>query len=130
MVKNPENTHTHTHTHTLLLLQAQSCLTLWDPMDCSPSGSSVQGIFQARIQEWVAISSSRESSQPRDGTYISCFSCTGMRILYHLAIWEAYISLSLSIYLSIYLSSIYLSIYLYIAVFLKLTQYCKTTTSI
>ena len=33
----------------------QSCLTLWDPMDCSPPGSSVRGIFQARILEWVAI---------------------------------------------------------------------------
>ena len=38
---------------------AQSCLTLCDPMDCSPSGSSVHGIFQARILEWVAISSSK-----------------------------------------------------------------------
>ena len=37
----------------------QSCLTLWDPMDCSPSGSSVQGILQARILEWVATPSSR-----------------------------------------------------------------------
>ena len=35
---------------------AQSCLTLWDPTDCSPPGSSVQGIFQARILEWVAVS--------------------------------------------------------------------------
>ena len=44
----------------------QLCLTLCDPMDCSPPGSSVQGILQARILEWVAISSSRVSSQPRD----------------------------------------------------------------
>ena len=41
---------------------AQSCPTLRDPMDSSPPGSSVHGIFQARIMEWVAISSSRESS--------------------------------------------------------------------
>ena len=41
----------------------QSCLTLCDPMDCSPLGSSVRGISQARILEWVAISSSRGSSQ-------------------------------------------------------------------
>ena len=41
---------------------AQSCLILCDPVDCSPSGSSVHGISQARILEWVAISSSRESS--------------------------------------------------------------------
>ena len=46
--------------------------TLWDPMDCSPPGSSVHGILQARILEWVAISSSRGSSWPRDWTYVSC----------------------------------------------------------
>ena len=45
--------HTHTHTHTEV---AQSCPTLWDPMDCSPPGSSVHGIFQAWILEWAAIS--------------------------------------------------------------------------
>ena len=44
---------------------ALSCLTLCDPMDCSLPGSSVHGIFQARILEWVAISFSRGSSQPR-----------------------------------------------------------------
>ena len=44
----------------------QSCPTLSDPMDCSPLGSSVQGILQARILEWVAISFSRGSSQRRD----------------------------------------------------------------
>ena len=43
----------------------QLCPTLRDPMDCSPSGYSVHGILQARIQEWVAIPSSRGSSQPR-----------------------------------------------------------------
>ena len=45
--------------------------TLCDPMDCSLPGSSVQGIFQARILEWVAISFSRGSSQPRDRTQVS-----------------------------------------------------------
>ena len=44
---------------------AQSCVTLWDPMDCSPPGSSVQGIFQARILEWGAISFSRD--RPNSG---------------------------------------------------------------
>ena len=43
-----------------------------DPMDCSPPGSSVYGIFQARILEWVAISFSRRSSWLRDWTHISC----------------------------------------------------------
>ena len=47
-------------------VRAQSCLTLCDPMDCSPPGSSVYGILQARILEWVAIASSRGSSRPRD----------------------------------------------------------------
>ena len=53
----------------------QLCPTVCDPMDGSPSGSSVHGILQARILEWVAISSSRGSSQPRDQTCISCVSC-------------------------------------------------------
>ena len=44
---------------------AQSCLTLCDPVDCSLQGSSVHGIFQARVLEWVAISFSRGSSRPR-----------------------------------------------------------------
>ena len=51
------------------------CLTPWNPQDCSPSGSSVHGIFQARILEWAAISISRWSSQSRDQTHISCNSC-------------------------------------------------------
>ena len=54
---------------------AQSCLTLGDPMDCSTPGSSVHGIYQARILEWVAMPSSRGSSQPRDQTCVSCDSC-------------------------------------------------------
>ena len=49
---------------------AQSCPTVCDPMDCSPPGSSVHGIFQARVLEWVAISFSRGSSQPRYRTWI------------------------------------------------------------
>ena len=50
----------------------QLCLTLCDPMDCSPQGSSVHGILQARILEWVAMPSSRGSSLPRDRTQVSC----------------------------------------------------------
>ena len=50
---------------------AQSYLTLCDLMDCSPPGSSVHWIFQARILEWVAVPSSRGSSQPRDPTHVS-----------------------------------------------------------
>ena len=47
----------------------QSCPTLCNPIDCIPPGSSVHRIFQARILEWVAVSFSRGSSQPRDGTH-------------------------------------------------------------
>ena len=52
-------------------LVAQSCPTLCDTMNCSPTGSSVDGVFQARILEWVAISFSRGYSQPRDQTQVS-----------------------------------------------------------
>ena len=55
----------------VLCLVAQSCLTLCHPMDYSLLGSSVPGILQARILEWVAISSSRGSSWPRDRTQVS-----------------------------------------------------------
>ena len=48
-----------------------------DPMDCSLSGSSVHGIFQARMLKWVAIAFSRGSSQPRDRTQVSGISCNG-----------------------------------------------------
>ena len=60
----------------------QSCLTLWDLMDCSPPGSSVHGILQARILEWVAIPSSRGSSHLRDRT-VSSVPCISRQILYH-----------------------------------------------
>ena len=49
----------------------QWCPTLWDPMDCSLPGSSIHGISQERILEWVAISFSRGSSPPRDQTGVS-----------------------------------------------------------
>ena len=52
----------------------QSFPTLCDPMDCSPPGFSVHGIFQARVLEWVAISFSRGSSPPRDRTLVSCIA--------------------------------------------------------
>ena len=55
-------------------VSGQWCLTLSDFMDCSPPGSSVIGILQARTMEWVAISSSRGSSPPRDGTWVSCIA--------------------------------------------------------
>ena len=61
----------------------QSCLTLCNPMDCSPLVSSVHEILQARTLEWVAMPSSRGSSQPRDRTLISHISCISRQVLYH-----------------------------------------------
>ena len=53
----------------------QPCPALCDPLDCSPPGSSVHGILQARTLEWVATPSSRGASQPRDQTRMFCISC-------------------------------------------------------
>ena len=72
-------THTHEHTH---ICGAQLHLTLCDPMNCSPPGSSVHGILLARILEWATISSPRESSGPTDQSAISYVSCIGRWILY------------------------------------------------
>ena len=66
-----------------VLSHFQSRLTLHDPMDCNPPGSSVHGILQARILEWVAMPSSRESSQSRDQTRVSYVSCIGRLVLHH-----------------------------------------------
>ena len=63
--------------------------TLCGPMDCSIPGSSIRRIFQARILECVAISYSRESSQPRNQTHLSWVSCIGRWILYYWTIWKA-----------------------------------------
>ena len=63
---------THPHTDVCSCPVVQLCLTLFDLTDYSPPGSSVHGIFQARILEWVAMPSSRGSSQPRDQTHVSC----------------------------------------------------------
>ena len=67
-------------TYSELHTQSLSCVRLFgDPINCSPSGYPVHGIFQARILKWVAIFSSRRSSQPRDGTRVCCI---GRRILH------------------------------------------------
>ena len=70
-------------------MHVQFCPALCNPMDCSSPVSSVHGISQARVLEWVAISYSRGSSRPRDRTDNSCFSYIGRLILYHWATWEA-----------------------------------------
>ena len=71
------------------MMRAQSCLTLCNSIDCRPPGSSVGGILQARILQWVAISSPMGSSAPRDRACVSCVSCIGRWILYHCATWES-----------------------------------------
>ena len=73
--------------HTCLV--AQLCRTLCNPLDCSLSGSSVHGISQARILEWVAISLSRGTSRSRDQTWVSRI---GRWILYHWATWIAHLA--------------------------------------
>jgi len=69
----------------------QSCLTLCNPMDCSPPGPSIHGILQPRILEWVAMPSPRGSSRPRDQTctyYVSCISRWVLYFYHHLGRWE------------------------------------------
>ena len=84
-------------------LVAKLYLTLCDPMDCSPPGSSVHGVLQARILEWVAISLFRGSSQPRNRTRVS-FTCR--QILYQLS----------------YKGNPYIYVYLFIVYLLDLTR--------
>ena len=61
----------------------QSCLTLCNPIDGSPPGSPIPGFLQARTLEWVAMHSSKGSSQPRDQTHISYVSCIDRQVPYH-----------------------------------------------
>ena len=71
MEKQVDITDTNTHQFIQWSEVAQLCPTLWDPLDCSLPGSSVHGIFQARILEWVAISFSRGTSRLRARTPVS-----------------------------------------------------------
>ena len=80
--------------HLLLLacvLVAQTCLTLCNPIDCSPASSCAHGIFQASILEWVAISFSRGGSfRPKDWTHVSCVSYIAGRFFTRWAIQETH----------------------------------------
>ena len=86
-IKLNENTFKTDHGLTLYLCVCAKLLqlypTLCDSMDCSPPGSSVHGILQARILEWVAMPSSKGSSPRTNQTHISYFSCIGRQVLYH-----------------------------------------------
>ena len=118
-------------------MHTQSCLTLCDPLSCSPPGSFVHGIFQARILEWVAISYSRWSSQPRYQTHVSYISYTCRRIIYHCTTWEAYIynyfNIKLLILCTYINTGLYIFVYIYnfpyqywvMRVFCSLTVQCE-----
>ena len=68
---------------------AQLCPTLCDPIDCSPPGSSVHGMFQARTLEWLwDFFLSPGTFLTRDQTHVSCISCSGRWFLYHCATWN------------------------------------------
>ena len=69
---------------------AQPCPQLCNPVARSPPGSSVHGILQASMLEWVAISYSRASSWYRDWTCVSFISCIGRWVLYHCTTWESH----------------------------------------
>ena len=69
----------------VVVTQLLNHIWLCEPMDGSPPGSSVRGIFQARILEWVAMPFSSGSSWPRDQTWVSRIS--GRQILYHLSVY-------------------------------------------
>ena len=113
-IKIHTHTHAHTQTHTHMDSQylsspweclslnvfsksicsvhcvcAQSRPMLCNPIDCSLPGSSVHRISQKRILEWVVISSSRRSFQPRGWTCTSWVSCVGRRVVYPQATWHA-----------------------------------------
>ena len=66
----------------------QQCLTLCNALHCSLTGSCVHGILQKRILQCIAMPSSKESSQLRDGTHVSYVSCLGRQVLYTGATWE------------------------------------------
>ena len=71
------------------MLLPQSCPTLCDPTDCSPPGSSVHGILQARILDWVVIPFSSRSRWLRVQTHISCIFCIGSWFFTTSTTWEA-----------------------------------------
>ena len=75
------------HMHVCVLSHVRLC----NPMDCSLPDTSVHGIFQARLLEWVATFSFKGSSIPKDWSCVFCVSCIGRQTLYHYTTWEAHI---------------------------------------
>ena len=93
------NTHILFRFSSVCAKSVQLCPALCDPMDYSLPGSSVHVLLQVRVLEWVAMPSSRGSSQSREQTYISVASCIGRQVLYHschtLRFWYGYLNLDL-----------------------------------
>ena len=86
-----------------------SCVQLsQDHMDCSPPGSNVHAISQARIREWAAISFSRGSSWPKNGIYIFCI---GRQILYHWATKEALFQVHHQLWYAVHMHCLHLLLY-------------------
>ena len=86
--------HTHIHRHIHICAQSlQSRPTICDPISIL-LGSLVHGIIMARLLEWVPTASSRRSSRPRDGTWVSCGSCICRWILYHEVTWEVHMHIN------------------------------------
>ena len=92
-----------------LLPFAPSCPTLCDPMDSSLPGSTIHGIFQARILEWAAISFSRVSSQPRDRTWVSSIADRRFTVWATKNLQIKYICIYANLYVYVYLDPLYLT---------------------
>ena len=121
------------HICMLFLCCVQSCLTLCNPMDYSLPASLVHGILQARILEWVFISSSRGSSQPKDQTQVSCIPSIGRQSLHQCHVGSLYIYVCVCVCVCVYT---YIDTQTHIRtcispnhfpIHLKPTQYCKST---
>ena len=87
-ISSPPKKQKQTHINRMCVFVYSVVSTLCDLMDCNPPGSSVHGIFQTIILEWVVIFSSRWS-QPKGWTRVSCISCIGRQILNYFTTWEA-----------------------------------------
>ena len=113
----------------------QACPAVCDPMDCSPPGSSVHGILQTRILEWVVMPSSSGSSQPRDWSHISHVSCVGRKVLYHQChlgnsytcictqIMWFYACIHVYVYMKTHCVQVYVYIWLCVCMYIYITIY-------
>jgi len=88
---SPEKLWSYWHLITVCAKSFLSCLTLCDPLDCSPPGFSVHGFLQARILEWIHMPSSRVSSWPRDQTCVSYVFWIGRWVLHTSSTWVAFL---------------------------------------